>query len=275
MIFNRLMAIVMIAGMFVSPAAAQEKGAVREGFSTESLKGQKILLFRPSVWVGEQSTGGMNEPNGDWTAQSRTILTDELRRRQADFSNEVVAEPDLSGEDATLFASHKALFGSVADSVVQYQFFVGNRLPTRKNKAFDWTLGEGTKRIADLTGARYALFVTTFDSYGSAGRKALQVFAALARVSVTSGVHKGYAGLVDLQTGELVWLNADEQMGGDVRNEEGMRKRVSQLLEDFPGLRAQSQLTAKPQAGAGGSTSAPVPAGIAALPTETPAQPRP
>ena len=52
---------------------------------------------------------------------------------------------------------------------------------------------------------------------------------------MTSGVHIGYAGLVDLETGDLVWLNADRKMGGDVRTGDGAVKRVTQLLEDFPG----------------------------------------
>lgn len=224
--------------LLAAPAMAQEKGAVREGFSAESLRGQKILLLRPSVWVGEQSTGGQPEPNGDLTAQSRILLAAELQRRRADFNNEILAEPDLVGADSDLMTSYRALFSAVADSVVTYQFFKGNRLPTRKNKAFDWTLGEGTQRIAELTGARYGLFVATHDEYGSFGRKMFQVLAiGLVGAPVSSGVHKGQAGLVDLQTGELVWLNADNQMGGDVRNQEGMQKRVGQLLEDFPGIK--------------------------------------
>ena len=217
---------------------AQEKGAVRPGFSAEALRGQTIVLFRPSVWVGEQSTAAMREPNADWTATSRILLTAELRRRQANFANRVIAEPNLAGRDATLMAQYRALFNSVAGSVMTYQFFRGNRLPTRKNKAFDWTLGAESQRIAQLTGARYAFFLSTNDQYGSMGRKAFQVLAAqLLGASVTSGVHVGYAGLVDLQTGALVWLNADNQMGGDVRTAEGVRKRVGQLLEDFPGLK--------------------------------------
>lgn len=227
-----------LAFIVAQPLLAQERGAVREGFSAESLKGQKIVLFRPSVWVGEQATGGTPEPNADWTSKSRVLIAGELQRRQADFSNEIVPEPELAGSDAASMASHRALFSAVASSVVNYQFFKGNRLPTRKNKAFDWTLGTGTRQIAKLTGARYGLFVTTHDEYGSFGRKMFQVLAAgLVGVGVQSGVHRGQAGLVDLQTGELVWLNADEAMGGDVRNAEGMQKRVSQLLEDFPGLK--------------------------------------
>jgi hypothetical protein len=52
---------------------------------------------------------------------------------------------------------------------------------------------------------------------------------------VKSGEHIGYAGLVDLRTGDLLWLNADGAMGGDVRDKEGSEKRARQLLEDFPG----------------------------------------
>lgn len=240
MIPERLRVAILVAlCMWAVPAFAQERGAVRAGFSAASLQGQKILLFRPTVWVGEQSTAGLPEPNADWTAQARGLLATELSRRQADFSNEVVAEPELLGDDALSLAGHRALFNAVASSVVQYQFFAGNRLPTRKNKAFDWTLGEGTRRIAELTGARYGLFVKIEDQYGSFGRKMFQLLAGgLAGVGVQSGVHIGYAGLVDLQTGELVWLNADGKMGGDVRTEDGMQKRVGQLLEDYPGLKA-------------------------------------
>lgn len=237
---QRLVAIFMaFLALMAMPAFAQEKGAIREGFSAESLRGQKILLFRPSVWVGEQSTAGIPEPNADWTEQARTLMTSELEVWQSLFENEIVLEPDLVGPDAALFSSHRALFNTVAGSVMNYQFFAGNRLPTRKNKAFDWTLGDGTKRIAEITGARYGLFIVTNDQYGSTGRKLFQFMAAgLLGVGIKSGSHQGYAGLVDLSTGELVWLNADGEMGGDVRTVDGMHKRVGQLLEDFPGLKA-------------------------------------
>jgi len=235
----------VLALQLAQPLFAQERSAVRAGFTAESLQGQKILLLRPSVWVGEQSTAGLPEPNADWTAQARELLIKELARRQAQFSNQIVAEPDLTGDDARAFAEHKALFNSVAGSVMTYQFFAGNRLPTRKKKPFEWTLGDNAKRLADVTGAKYGLFVTINDQYGSFGRKLFQVFAAgMFGVGVKSGQHLGYAGLVDLQSGDLVWLNADGEMGGDVRSEDGMQKRVSQLLEEFPGLKS-GQASAK------------------------------
>ncbi len=245
---NIIMAILLaVSGVMGQSALAQERGAVRANFSAENLKGQKILLFRPTIQVGSQGTGGTAEPNADWTAQARELFVAELRRRQGDFANEIIEEPAFVGATADIAAAHRALFGTVANSVMVYQFFPGNRLPTRKHKAFDWTLGEGIKQIGDLTGARYGLFITTEDQYGSLGRKMFQFLAAgLVGVAVQSGVHAGYAGLVDLQTGDLVWLNADGQMGGDVRDAVGMQKRVGQLLEDFPGLKPGVQVAIAP-----------------------------
>lgn len=196
----------------------------------------RIVLMRPAIRVGAQSTGGMFEPNADWTDQARQNLARALSTAQRSLGNTVTDYVEPVGVDAARVAEYRELFSSVASSAITYQFFKGNRLPTKKRKnQFEWGMGTQLAGLPGLQGADYALFVTTEDHFGSVGRKVLQVFAALARVPVQVGVHKGYAGLVDLRTGELVWLNADLRMGGDVRDADGAVKRVSQLLEGFPG----------------------------------------
>lgn len=217
------------------PAAAQEKTGSKPGFALKPSTA-RIVLMRPAIRVGSQSTGGMFEPNADWTAQARENITRALNSIQASLGNQVIAyEEGVTGEGA-LATQYGNLFGAVSESVIEYQFFVGNRLETKKRKnSFEWSVGPGLANLSSLQGADYALFINTNDAYGSTGRKVLQVFAALGGVAVTSGVHVGHAGLVDLKTGELVWLNADRQMGGDVRTPEGAMKRVTQLLEGFPG----------------------------------------
>lgn len=217
------------------PATAQEKTGGKPGFALQPGT-VRIALMRPTVRVGEQSTGGMFEPNADWTRQSRDNLIGALRKVQAGLGNEIVEQPEGIAGDDPVTAQYRNLFGTVADSVITYQFFPGNRLPTKKRKdVFEWSLGPGVAKLPALEGMDYALFVNTEDQYGSGGRKALQIFAAMAGVGITSGVHKGHAGLIDLKTGELIWLNADLAMGGDVRTPEGAVKRVQQLLEGFPG----------------------------------------
>jgi len=212
---------------------------VRQGFTLPAQSGKTILLLRPAIKVSEQSTGGLPEPRAEWTDQARAHIDAALVEVQRQLGNTVIVAPEAYGEDARRVAEHMALFGAVSEAVIQYQFFVGNRLPTKKrdNKAgqFDWSLGPEVARLPGADQADYALFLYTNDQYGSTGRKMLQIVGLVAGVGVTSGVHAGYAGLVDLKTGDLLWLNADGQMGGDVREAEGARKRVRQLLEDFPG----------------------------------------
>lgn len=219
--------------------AAQERSAVRQGFALPPQSGKTILLLRPSIRVGEQSTGGLPEPRAEWTDQARAHIEAALSEIQQQLGNVVIPAPDPYGEDARNVAEHMALFAAVSKAVIQYQFFVGNRLPTKKrdNKAgqFDWSLGPTVASLPGADTADYALFIYNDDQYGSTGRKMLQIVGLVAGVGVTSGQHIGFAGLVDLKTGDLLWLNADFQMGGDVREREGAQKRVRQLLEDFPG----------------------------------------
>lgn len=236
---SRLAAAVLLTLGLAGAAAAQERTAVKQGFELPANSGKKILVFRPQVSVGAQSTGGIFEPNADWTDKARANIEAALATRQAGLGNTIVSFPESYGAQAQLVEEYTKLFGAVAGAVVTYQFFVGNRLPTKKrdNKAgvFDWSLGEGVRDLPGAADADYALFIYNKDAYGSTGRKALQIVAALAYVSVKSGEHLGYAGLVDLKTGDLLWLNADAQMGGDVREVDGAEKRVAQLLEEFPG----------------------------------------
>ncbi|WP_033926537.1 hypothetical protein [Sphingomonas sp. 35-24ZXX] len=235
-----LLAALILNGVTVStPLMAQERSAVRQGFVLPAQSGKTILVLRPSVRVAEQSTGGLPEPRAEWTDQARRNIDAALVELQRQLGNTVIAAPETYGEDARRVAEHLALFGAVSEAVIQYQFFVGNRLPTKKrdNKAgqFDWSLGSDVAKLPGADEADYALFIVTNDHYGSTGRKMLQIVGLVAGVGVTSGLHAGYAGLVDLKTGHLLWLNADGQMGGDVRDPEGAMKRVRQLLEDFPG----------------------------------------
>lgn len=237
---RRMMAAALAAALVTAaPAAAQEKTGIKPGFTLQPGT-VRIVVMRPTIAAGSQSTGGLPEPNADWTDQARQNLAAALRAAQGRLGNTVVDYAEPVGDAARTVAEYRRLFGTVAQSVITYQFFRGNRLPTKKrNDGFAWSIGPEVGSLPGLAGSDYALFLTTEDYYGSTGRKMLQVVAALARVPVQSGVHKGFAGLIDLRTGELVWLNADLQMGGDVRTPDGAQKRVAQLLEGFPGKPAE------------------------------------
>jgi hypothetical protein len=243
-LLSRVAAAVLLTLSAASAAVAQERTAVKQGFELPANSGKKILVFRPKVSVGAQSTGGLFEPNADWTDKARKNIQAALLKLQARLGNTIVSAPEAYGDQARLVEEYTNLFDAVSQAVVGYQFFVGNRLPTKKrdNKAgvFDWSLGEGVRDLPGAQDADYALFIYNKDAYGSTGRKILQVVALLGPgIAIKSGEHKGAAGLVDLKTGDLLWLNADFAMGGDVREVDGAEKRVGQLLEEFPGSAAK------------------------------------
>lgn len=220
--------------------SAQERSAVRQGFTLPADGSARIVVYRPDITVGAQSTGGLFEPNADWTGQARQNIDLALSQALPRLGSRIVAIDEPIGPQAELARDYSLLFSAVSRSIINYQFFVGNRLETKKrdnrNDVFEWTLGEGVRNLPGADRADYALFLITEDHYGSTGRKILQIFAAAAvGVSVQSGLHAGYAGLVDLRTGDVVWVNADNAMGGDVREPDGAGRRVSQLLEGFPG----------------------------------------
>jgi hypothetical protein len=232
---SQLLALLALVTVHVG-VAAQEKTGAKDGFAITP-DTVRIALLEPRIMVGEQSTGGMFEANADWTQQARENLERELTSALGTVGNEVVRLDLQTAPDGESLRRYNYLFGAVADSVMEYQFFPGNRLPTKKReKSFDWTVGPGLREAAALEGFDYVLMIRTKDAYGSTGRKALQIVGLLAGLGVTSGEHLGMAGLVDVKTGDLVWLNADMQMGGDPRTLDGAAKRVSQLLKGFPGM---------------------------------------
>lgn len=245
-----LSAALLLALSITSTAVAQERTAVKQGFELPANSGKRILVFRPKISVGAQSTGGLFEPNAEWTDQARKNIDVALRSRQESLGNVILMAPEAYGDQARLVEEYTNLFDAVSQAVMTYQFFSGNRLPTKKrdNKAgiFDWSLGAGVRDLPGAKDADYALFIYNKDAFGSTGRKILQVVALLGPgIAIKSGEHRGAAGLVDLKTGDVLWLNADFAMGGNVREADGAEKRVGQLLEEFPGS-AVKQLEAKP-----------------------------
>ena len=220
--------------MLPGAALAQDRSAVQAGFAFPTDHSVTIAVFRPDVRVGSLSTGGVDEPNVDWTNAARKLIADALQTNQAVTGIKLAFPSDPEGENGAYLADYRALFRAVADAIMVHKLFPGNRLPT-KRETFDWTLGSGAARLGQMTNSDYALFIFTHDAYGTAGRKTAQIFGAMLGVAIVPGVHIGYAGLVDLKTGDVVWFNADPMMGGDVRTSDGAVKRVRELLKGLPG----------------------------------------
>ena len=143
-----------------------------------------------------------------------------------------------SEQDADDFAEINTLHAAVARAINLHHFGPGYlTLPTKDGK-LDWSLGEAVRPIKQKTGADYALFSWVRDSYTSDERKAAMVAMAvlsLGRVVPTAGgLQTGYASLVDLKTGRILWFNRLSRGSGDLREAEKAKETLEALLQQFP-----------------------------------------
>lgn len=206
----------------------------------------KLLVMRPDVSVGSVTTGGMVEPRADWTEQARTHFIDALKAQQAGRGGNVFIMEKrnaLTGIDPETVAELERLHYAVASSIALHRYS-GHYLPTKRNRGLDWTLGEEAVGLGRRTGYDYALFLYAEDSFASTGRVGLQVlgvagcFVGFCAPNIGGGGQFGYASLVDLRTGEVVWFNiaqASSQIAGvkfgDIRTADGAAQMVDRLLD--------------------------------------------
>ena len=109
------------------------------------------------------------------------------------------------------------------------------KLPSKANgEIFDWSLGPGISAIAEQYNADYALFVYYRDYQASGGRIAFAIIAAAAGAGVSTGSEHGFASLVDLRTGDIVWFNVVGAGSGELRERDGAAAAVNTLFRDIP-----------------------------------------
>jgi hypothetical protein len=109
-------------------------------------------------------------------------------------------------------------------------------LPTKDGK-LDWSMGEAVRMVKQATGADYAVFSWVRDSYTSAERAAAMVaitILSLGRAVPLGGSQVGYASLVDLNTGQVLWFNRLARNSGDLREAAPAAETLDALLNQFP-----------------------------------------
>lgn len=189
-----------------------------------------IVVMPPDVELFSLTAGGVPEPKADWTAAAVQNLQEVLRQRSAGSGASFVTLAPGGGDR---LAEVTRLHQAVARAIRQHHF--GNwKLPSKGGR-LDWSIGEGAAVIKDLTPADYALFIYYRDSYATAGRKATAVVYAALGVGIHLGAQIGYASLVDLKTGRVLWFNELAKGTGDLRELEPARKSLADLLNEFPG----------------------------------------
>ena len=103
-----------------------------------------------------------------------------------------------------------------------------------KGDTFDWSLGPGVEALAERYQADYALFSFYRDYQASGGRVAFAILAAAAGVAVPTTAEFGFASLVDLHSGDIVWFNKVDVGAGELRDPGGARQVIDTLFKGLP-----------------------------------------
>jgi hypothetical protein len=213
--------------VFVAACASNVKTAGTEFTWSSSVK--RVVLVQPDVELGSLQASGETEVRADWTDTAKTFIRNDISEVLAGKGAQLVNAGDAASQREIQIGK---LHGAVGRAILTYAY--GDLPLPNKGKALDWSLGPGTNEMRQRYGADYALFVYIRDSYTSTGRAALIVGAALLGVAVPGGQQVGFASLVDLRTGNIVWFNIIANDTGDLRTEGPAKKVVADLIKELP-----------------------------------------
>ncbi len=199
----------------------------------------RVVLMPLDIQLSELTAAGLEEPKADWTEAARSHVIDALNA-------------EMSGRGLTLRQYRKPkdrtrqrrddqiekLHSKVGGTILVHHYSPMNWLPTKQGK-MDWTLGSTARQLGNDQNSEFALFVFLRDSYATGGRKAAMVASTIVGSLIGTPVAKageriGFASLVDLRTGDVVWFNVLYSDSGDMREPEPARAVVNDLIAGFP-----------------------------------------
>lgn len=228
--FAALVALATLLGFSAVASAQSASRNLAPGFTTLPAN-TRILVTPIDVELFSISAGGVPEPRADWTAAAQKNMKQELGRLRQKYRGETIELDEKSADEyAELLTLHAAVARSIQLHHAPGAMFP---LPTKEGK-LDWTFGDAMKPLAQKTGARYALFIFVRDSYASAERVAAMVVMAMLGVGLAGGTQQGYASLVDLESGRVLWFNSLARASGDLREPAKAIETVDTLLRGFP-----------------------------------------
>lgn len=224
------------------PAAAPVAAPASAAVPTAASYAPAILVLPAEFTVFQHSTVAI-EPVPAWTEDAKRFLTESARRvLGTDNRFKLVEVPQLPPDQLAVLREHIELFkliGSQIEGVVK----PGGKVwkDTRENA--DYRIGNGLAFLHQQTGAKYAFVLAGAEIRQTGGSIFMQMLlAGLTGVySVGAGTYM-YAGVIDLDSGRLVWFGSLVGMqsmgissGPDARKAGGADAAVSKMLVAYPG----------------------------------------
>lgn len=237
--FKRLVLLALLLAL--AACAAPDHALKSKGLAEAGAKPlpNKLLLIPPDLRVSEISAGGVVEEVPEWTRAANGHLRASLEALIKDMRVTTLEAPKLPEDRQALLDQHIALYDLVAGNA----FAMANNPDAaweHKRRDFDYTLGPGLEFMAGESGADAALFIVGADYTSSSGRKAAMVVGALLGIVIPGGVSYLTAGVVDLKSGNLLWLDYQLDATSDMREAKDTDQLLRKVFSSYPGMPAQT-----------------------------------
>lgn len=197
---------------------------------------RKVLLLDPRIEVHELSAGGVTQKVPQLTREASDHFEHALRGVLATRADVVaVSMPALAETEQDELDDTIATFNVVAGEAFAH---TQPGLVGWEDRAarFDYTLGFGLPWLQARTGADVLLVTYGVDYQSTGGRKAMAVMGALVGVGLPTGFARLRCALLDLATGDILWLHSEGTGTGNLTDAETMRGIVEKTLATLPPL---------------------------------------
>ena len=225
-----------VVAVLTGCAAGRTYTAMENGEAFPKLR--KILLLPPEVRMQEVSAGGIAELVDEWSRKANDNLVLALKQQVSEKQIfDIVEMPSLSEAEHEIVEQHTAMYEVVAANVYQFGK-LNDESWSERAKDLNYTIGPGLQFLAQKTGADAALFLVGLDTVSSTGRRVLFVVTTImfGLPIIPPGFSYVAAGLVDLQSGKLLWQSYDYGIGSlDLREPQDARSLTASVLETYPG----------------------------------------
>lgn len=207
---------------------------------------KKVVVLPVNVEVIEVTAGGVEEKVPKWSREASLSVSNALSTaivKQARLK--VVHTPNFSGATLANVDEHLALYKLVVNTASR------TTLP-HKFRRFDYGIGPGLRALASQTGADAAILVYGRDYVSTAGRKAKAVAGNIPIINIFAGPPPKlghsfiHVGIVDLRTGDLLWMNSNYREGStNLRDAGDANKMMQTIFKWYPGIEEYRKVYAK------------------------------
>lgn len=241
---NFVKLVLMTSSFALLAACATTQGPQVYDFD-ESRESVEVLLMPMDVEVRFAKVGG-TDLRADWTETATDNFKGSISQHLTSTGEKVATYESFEGQTGDV-KQLILLQQQVADAITSHVIMVNptsfkGRLPHKVGQSqMTYSLGEDAKKLKQATGADYAAFLTNrtvIESSGSFWAK-VAIGAVTGYTPALSSFKGTYVTLVDLNNGDVVWLNAHTGttlMASDARSRANTDAVVTKIMDKGPFL---------------------------------------